>query len=648
MGEVTVVDFAHRFSGRSVGSDKVVRLDPAALGKAIQRHAVPRLPFTNDRVGGVNGIDAVCADAVGAPNGTNLERTSAHLHIYSDAHEARFRGRGPTRDQDDDSKWIYPDDRLSPNTPDHYAPIVLASPNPFWVAPWHDAEMLGHSILTAFVLAGPPIGKGMMPSIFDPLEPRRRTALHRAAGDGAIDALPSQGSRSRQKVDPVDTAGVTPLMLASESGHLGVVERLLQLGASHELRDHQGRSPIHYAARAGKHGPINRLLEAGADPSTVDLFGDTPLHLAAAGGFLESVEVLMQAGADPNAADAIYLSTPLHSAVRGNHAGAIAALIEGGAKVDTPNEAGRTPLHVAAAYGHVEAAEALIRLGADLDCRDHLGETPIHRPVFFQHRDMIALLIEHGASVTADDDDGNTPLHVAGSMNRDAAARLLMDAGADVEARNHEGLTALDLAVVNQHRDGAMEHNAEVAEVLLGYGASLIPERIPVGDRHALWPQLTPDTLLFENGDVDYSRLPELPEATRRLLPDSDDLGNPTRSRTVMSTSLFHDAAIKNMSGLVETLLQHGVSVMTAVRAHGTPLHSVARYGTREMAALLLDRGADLEMPMRNGTLRHYSPYDRNRRSVSLRTPLDMSELNPRPEVRQFLLDRGAIPFRDD
>ncbi len=650
-GEVTVVDFAHRSRGMPIGSERLVRLDPAVVGKVIRHHAVPRLAFTDKEVYEEYDVDKLCAGAVGAPSGANLEHTSALLFVSSDGHEARFWGGGPALREDDVSKRIDLDDRLSPNTPNyrHDPSRPPANPSPFWVAPWRDAEMLGHSVLTALGLAGPPIGKAMMPSVFDPLEPKRRTVLHHAARDGDIDALSPKESPSRRKIDPVDTAGVTPLMLASEHGHASAVERLLQLGANPSARDDEGRSPLHYAARTGRHEAVAKLLEAGADPSTADQFGDTPLHLAAGGGFLESLERLLQSGADPNAADAIYLSTPLHRAVRGNHSGVIAPLIDGGANVDAPNEVGRTPLHVAAAYGHVETAEELIRLGADLNHRDHCGETPLHRPVFFQHSEMIALLIEYGASVTTQDDDGNTPLHVAGSMNRDAAARLLVDAGANVEAKNHEGLTALDLAIVNQHRDGAMEHNAEVAEVILGYGASIAPERIPAGDRHALWPQLTPKELLFETGDIDYSKLPNLPDPVRRWLPETDDLGDPTMSRTVMSISLLHDAARKNMAGLVETLLRNGVSVMTAVRAYETPLHSVARYGTCEMAALLLDRGADLEMPSCNATGESYDPYHEGLRHL-WGTPLDaaMHHENPRPEMARFLLSRGAKPFRDD
>lgn len=651
MGEITIVDFAHRQDGRPVGSEKVVRLDPAAVGKAIHRHAVPVLAFTADGVGLRPGehfrIDIARARAVGAPNPGNLDRTSGLIYIFSDGYEARFEGWSPHMSEADDSRMIYLDSRLSPKTPVYDQPIhPPASPNPLWVAPWQDPEMLGHAVLTVLGLAGPPIGKGMMPSIFDHLEPKRRTALHLGARDGEIDALPPRGTRSRRMIDPVDTTGATPLMLASENGYVGVVERLLELGASPSSGDNQGRSSLHYAAGAGRHEAVDKLLDAGADSSIADQFGETPLHLAAAEGFLKPVKSLLRSGADHATADAMYRSTPLHRAARGNHAGIIAPLLDYGANVNTPNEAGRTALHVAAAHGHVETVRALIELGADLDYRDHRRETPLHRPVFFQHLKVIALLIERGASVTSEDEHGNTPLHIAASMNRDAAARVLIDAGADVEATNHEGLTAFDLAVVNQHEDGAAEHNAEVAEALLAYGATIVPERIPVGDRHALWPNLTPRELLLETGDIDYTRLPDLPDTIRRRLTKRDEFDNPTMSKVMTGDTLLHDAAIKGMDGLVETLLRNGASVMTAVRRHRTPLHAVARSGSSEMAAMLLERGADLEMPSGNATDGRYDYYHEGRRLDP--TPLDVARRHQREDMEQFLLDRGAKPFPDD
>ena len=154
----------------------------------------------------------------------------------------------------------------------------------------------------------------------------------------------------------------------------------------------------------------------------------------------------------------------------------------------------------------------------------------------------------------------------------------------------------------------------------------------------------------MRQGDIDYTKLPDLPESVRSQLPENDELGNPPMSNVMTSISLLHDAAVKNMTGLVETLLRNGVSVTTAVRMHRTPLHAVARYGTCEMAALLLDWGADLEMPSGNAMDGRYDPYNEGRRSVLMRTPLDSALYyqNPRHDMAKFLLDRGARPFNEE
>ena len=144
-------------------------------------------------------------------------------------------------------------------------------------------------------------------------------------------------------------------------------------------------------------------------------------------------------------------------------------------------------------------------------------ETPLHRAAFYQHAECMQVLLDEGADPHPGDSRGDTPLHVAASMNRDEAARLLMGAGADVETLNGEGLTPLDLAISNRHLLGnkvygynyVWEHNAEVADALLQGGASIVPDRLALGDRHALWPHLTPPGLADEDG----TGLHEIPES---------------------------------------------------------------------------------------------------------------------------------------
>lgn len=212
----------------------------------------------------------------------------------------------------------------------------------------------------------------------------------------------------------------------------------------------------------------------------------------------------------------------------------------------------------------------------------------------------MAALLEAGADPGAPDYQGNTPLHVAARMNRVRAVRLLLDAGADAEAANEEGLTPLDLAIINVHNvvnsfqghlEGvigtAYEHNSEAVETLLEHGASLDPLRIPAGDRHALWPHLTPVDCLQSTGDIDYAKLPGLPDSMKSRLPQKDNSGNSPLNVVVTWNSLLHDAVIKETPHLVETLLKQGAAPATAVRLNFPPLHLAAVRGNRELVDLL-------------------------------------------------------------
>lgn len=536
---------------------------------------------------------------------------------------------------------------------------IAGGNDPLLMAPWRDVEMLGQAVLTLFGLSCPPSVKGAV-SVFLAAEPKGRIALHRAARDGLVEGLPVRGRRTRRNLDPVDAFGVTPLMLAACNGHTDVSLHLLELGADPHVRDRHGRSALHFAADGGHGDVINALVGVGADVGVADAIGDTPLHLAVVGGHAGAVEQLLVAGALPGVGDAVFSATPLHKAARSDAGAVVPLLVDAGADVDAPNDDGRTPLHTAASYGYTETARALIVAGADVNRRDKRGETPLHGSAFYQHLDCMELLIGAGADVGVQDSDGNTPLHVAAGMNRDRAACLLLESGAGVDAANREGLTPLDTAVANVHSHSyhdtlvaviegtpymCAEHNSEVAEVLLSGGATIDPERLPVGDRHCLWPRLTPRELLLDNGDLDYSRLADLSKAVRdhyRAYPSSN--------LAMFGPTLLDDAVAKGMIGVVEALLKSGASP-TPARRGGTPLHAAVEHGSVEMAALLIDYGADLDAPEWNYAdgPPWYNQFDRGhlRYLVDMGTPLDMAIRTGQVEMVRFLLERGAVPPPD-
>ncbi len=612
------------------------------LGKAIVEHAVPCLALS--------GFDwRVCHEltlkAMGVPNWVKLERTSAKLVMCSDGLETRFillcNPRMPGQ-RSDGSTSI--DSRLSvlrgvgSDLLEREIGGEVAATDPFLVAPWGDAEMLGHCVLRVFESAGPPVGKGMPGSVFEPLPPKGRIGMHRAALSGDMQSLPTRPRR----VDPPDEDGITPLMLASGAGHLPMVKRLLEMGADYTLVDLQGRTAVHHAARSGNAEVMQAMLGAGADAAAGDVADETALHVVAARGDLALVECLVGAGANVDAVDGLYGSTALHRAARGDHAAVIGALVAAGASVDARNEAGRTPLQVAAGFASAEALEVLLAAGADVNATDDRLETALHRPVFFQHMGIIEMLLAHGVNVAAADVEGNTALHVAALMNRNRAAERLLAVGAHVEALNVEGLTALDLAIVNYHLSTikhGVERNAEVADVLLSHGATVAPMRLPVADRHLLWPHLTPRKLLRRGtGDINYYKLPDVPKAVRRKLPSRSSESYPSVCSSVGALSLLHDAVAKNLPRVVEALLDSGASAMTATRCLGigTPLHVAVRGGNIDMVKRLLGRGADVNMIAANAPLpKYFSAY-------LTMTPLHIAAQEKDFDVIKLLVDHGA------
>ena len=333
MGKATIL-----FPGDPGAASNVTRLDPALIGKVIRDRAVPCLsPWWGGPMVLKNWDYRIEAKMTGAPSAANLERTGVWLRVHSDGYETRFAMNGPGEET-----WVRNPALLSSLPPTCPPEEARGQYQNLLIAPWWDPEMLGQAALLMLEKAGPPLDGGTS-SVFAPTEGKRRTALHRAALEGSLEALPT-GNRGRlRNPDPRDTTGATPLLLAAAASHGGFALRLLELGADPDGCDREGRTPLHRAAEGGHDEVVRSLLAAGAGVSPGDAYGTTPLHLAAGGGHLAAAELLLRAGALPNSRDGIYSSTPLHLAARGNHPAMASLLPAAGAGIDASNEGGGLP-----------------------------------------------------------------------------------------------------------------------------------------------------------------------------------------------------------------------------------------------------------------------------------------------------------------
>ena len=205
---------------------------------------------------------------------------------------------------------------------------------------------------------------------------------------------------------------------------------------------------------------------------------------------------------------------------------------------------GTTPLHRAAERDDVAAAKALLHAGADARASNRYGVTPLSLACTNGSAAMVTLLLDAGADPNAALPGGETALMTAARTGRVEAVRVLLAHGADVHAKDpRRGQTALMWA--------AAEGNVEVIEALLDAKAEL-------------------------------------------------------NARLDSGYTAFLFAVREGQTGAVRALLKAGANVNDAIpmtrkvgQPHGAPragssaLHIAVANAHYELAAMLLDAGAD-------------------------------------------------------
>ena len=243
------------------------------------------------------------------------------------------------------------------------------------------------------------------------------TMLHEAVANGS-------SSHPRGWLNPA---------LLDESWDWGDLQAGLQNGSR------RGWTPLHLAAQRAHPGVVERLLELGVYPDARAFDGATPLLVA---GSLEVFEALRAAGADIRARrdDG---TTVLHRAAWRTDAATVRSLIAAGLDPNAARDSGSTPLMSA---GSVEVFEALRAGGADIRARTNSGGTVLHQAAWRTDAATVRSLIAAGLDPNAETADGWTVLHSAAAGTDAATVRFLVAAGLDPNAATDTGLTPLHFA----------------------------------------------------------------------------------------------------------------------------------------------------------------------------------------------------------
>lgn len=254
------------------------------------------------------------------------------------------------------------------------------------------------------------------------------------------------------------------------------------------------------------------------------------IHEAAQTGDLERVQALLAESPEQVNADGGQ-GTPLHMAIAGGQRAVAQYLLANGADPNAQEpRIGFTPLHFCVYAQQLELGRLLIAAGANLDNRNRMGLSPLDLAILLGRPEAASFCIANGADIEAMNGHDQRPLTHAASRGHLEIVRMLLDAGADIEARNGKGQSALIAATV--------AGRGELVDLLLARGA-----RVDAKDA--------------------ASGLP-----------------------------LLHHACLTGHPEIVAKILAAGADV-NAVDGDGrTALHLAARYGHRQVADLLLARGA--------------------------------------------------------
>ncbi|KAI9797275.1 MAG: Ankyrin-2 [Piccolia ochrophora] len=294
---------------------------------------------------------------------------------------------------------------------------------------------------------------------------RLETPLQLAAASGHRDVVHLLLDRNARI--HADARSGTALARASRNGDELLVRLLLAYGASASSPGGGGASPLQLAAQASHDGVVHALLDYGADINACQ-GGGTALQRACRRGNLSTVDLLLRQGADIEAFDLKNFPgshgwlTPLQKAAsRSSSADIVRTLLDHGANVHgytgpaqllAPSNL--TPIQLAVARGDAGVAQLLRDCGARDERHPHAvatqeaaqSATPdwlhglLASAVSMGDVQAVAAVLDAGGDVECGGGgDGGlsrcrTPLQLASANGFEPVVRLLLERGARVDA----------------------------------------------------------------------------------------------------------------------------------------------------------------------------------------------------------------------
>jgi ankyrin repeat protein len=394
----------------------------------------------------------------------------------------------------------------------------------------------------------------------------KKTPLHYTAQYNQL-ALAKLLVAAKADLAAKDKKGRTALDLATGEAKREMAQYLRDAGVMSK-NDEAAAKSVFVAAKIGSIDAIKKHLEAGVDVNGKDKSGYSALHLAAKAGQVNAMEVLIDAKADIQGISKSEKSA-LHYAAQKGHKASVALLLDKGAAVNARDKKGKTPLDLA---GKDEEIAALLRGKGGKTTKELLAADDIFAAAEVGDVESIKKLLAGGADVNAKDKGGYTALHLAAKRGQAAAAAALLEAKADIGLVSKSGKTAL-------HYVAYYNGNLDLAKLLLDAGAA-----VNAKDGKNKTP-------------LDYALSKKRTELTELLRSK----GGKTTKELAAAENIFAAADVGDLEA-IKKHLEGGEDVNAANKQGYTALHMAVRRGQKDAAALLLEKGANVNAERKGKT----------------------------------------------
>lgn len=375
--------------------------------------------------------------------------------------------------------------------------------------------------------------------------------------------------------------------------------------------DDNRRTALHLAAADKDEVSLHRLLRIGANPNQPDKFGQTPLFDAVKSGSLAAVRTLAGKGGRMNHRDDKGRGL-IDWAIETGAAPDMLVVLHGlGAAFDASPKTKQNALHTAAAAGRPELFEVLAALGLSVNGRDKDGNTPLHLAAAGGHADAMRKLIDMGADPNIRNTNIETPLYVAAEKGFGEGVDLLITLPrvareVNSHANYSSGFTPLMVAA---HKDFPA-----VIEKLFNVGADI--NQTDNRNRNSLY-------IAAEAGNV---------EAAKKLVRLGADAGKGQLPRS-SHTPLLHNIGRAQYREMLAVLVGAGADIDAADTGGNTALHRACDMTHADKIRALLDFGADPNLV-----------NDYGQRALDELIDNYTYRMTDAPELVAALLQKGASP----